>query len=212
MSLDSPITYAEWYWKHSVDAQNKYFEDAEKDLAGMFRPILKDVIAVEDLPDGYKSFLQEFLEPTSQTTGAVGMRFASEIADSIVSGAISPIVRVANQAMEYNMLSNILTAGQAATLYRRKRIEPELYETYMKYGGYPKEQYDKLYRAIEPFPSIPDLIMYGRYQAGFDNVWGGVAEVYDIDTEDYKIWEWLGRQRLNTIQVQSLLKRGTIDE
>ena len=212
MSLESPITYAEWYWKHSLDAEKAFYEGAEKDLAGMFRPVLKDIIAVEELPSEYKKYLQEFLEPTSQTTGAVGMRFASEIADSIVSGAISPVVRVANQAMEYNMLSNILTAGQATTLYRRKKIPPELYEYYMKFGGYPKEQYDKLYRAVEPFPSIPDLIMYGRYQKGFDNVWGGVADVYDIDTEDYKIWEWLGRQRLSTIQVQSLLKRDTIEE
>ncbi|MBA7571644.1 hypothetical protein ES708_13410 [subsurface metagenome] len=212
MSLKSPITYAEWYWKHSVDAEKQYYEDAEKDLAVMLRPILTDVIAVENLPNEYKSFLQEFITPTAQSTGQVGMRFASEIADSIVSGAISPIVRIANQAMEFNLLSNILTAGQATTLYRRKKITPELYEFYMKYGGYPKEQYDKLYQTLEPFPSIPDLILYGRYQKGFDNVWGGVAEVYDIDPEDYKIWEWLGRQRINSIQAQSLFKRGKIDE
>jgi len=207
MSLKSPTSYAEWYWKHSVDAQKAYFEDAEKDLAGMFRPILKDVIAVKDLPDEYKSFLQEFIEPTKQTTGGVGMRFASEIADSIVSGAISPIVRVANQAIEYNMLSNILTAGQAVTLQRRKKITPELYEYYMKYGGYPKEQYDRLYETLEPYPSIPDLIMYSRYQGEAVDVWGSLAEIYDIDANDYKIWEWLGRQRLNTMQAQTLLKR-----
>ena len=212
MSLDSPITYAEWYWKHSVDAQKKYYEDAEKELAGKFRPVLKDIIAVEDLPDEYKTYLQEFLEPTSQYTGAVGMRFASEIADSIVSGAISPVIRVANQAMEYNMLSNILTAGQATTLYRRKKITPELYEFYMKYGGYPKEQYDRLYETLEPYPSIPDLITWARYDGGFDNVWGSLQKVYDIDPADYKVWEWLGRQRITTVQAQDLYRRDKIDK
>ncbi|GAJ11251.1 unnamed protein product, partial [marine sediment metagenome] len=142
MGIKDKATYGEYYWAMQVEAEKAFYEDAEKDLADMFRPVLKDIIAIEDLPPEYKNYLQEFVEPTSQTTGAVGMRFASEIADSIVSGAISPIVRIANQAMEFNLLSNILTAGQATTLYRRKKIEPELYETYMKYGGYPKEQYD----------------------------------------------------------------------
>jgi len=212
MSIKNPVSYSDWYWKHSVDAQKAYYEDAEKELAAKFRPILKEIIAVEELPEAYKDYLQEFIEPTSQTTGAVGMRFASEIADSIVSGAISPVVRVANQAMEFNLLSNILTAGQATTLKRRKKIGFDIYEKYMKYGGYPKEQYDKLYKTLEPYPSIPDLIMYGRYQKGFDNVWGGVVDIYDLDTEDFKIWKWLGQQRLTTLQVQALLKRGELKD
>ncbi|GAH51258.1 unnamed protein product, partial [marine sediment metagenome] len=135
MAIKSPTTYGDYYWAMQVEAQNFFNEGVESDLAGYFRGLLGDIIAVEELDPAIKNFFMGFIEPTSQAMGAVGLRFASEIGDMIAGEALNPYARVARQALEAKVLSNILTPAQATILNRRKKITPELYDTYMRFGG-----------------------------------------------------------------------------
>ncbi|GAI70894.1 unnamed protein product, partial [marine sediment metagenome] len=195
MGVKSPTTFGDYYWAKQVEAQNFFNEGVEDDLSPYFRGLLGDIIAVPELDPAIKTFFMGFVEPTSQAMGGVGLRFASEIADSIAGAALEPYTRVARQALEAKVLSNILTPAEATMLNRRKKITPELYDTYMAFGGYPDIQSQFLYQALEPYPTIPDLVLYSRYHGEPDNVWATLQEFYDIDPVDFKLWEWLGLQR-----------------
>ncbi|MBA7635994.1 hypothetical protein ES703_43607 [subsurface metagenome] len=59
-----------------------------------------------------------------------------------------------------------------------------------------------------PYPSIPDLVLYSRYHGDAAAPWGEFQKWYNISPRDWPVWRWLGLQRINTVQAQSLLKRG----
>ncbi|GAI82309.1 unnamed protein product, partial [marine sediment metagenome] len=212
MGVKDKQTYGEYYWAMSVEAQKFFNEGIEDDLAPYFRGLLDDIIAVPELDPAIKTFFMGFVEPTSQAMGAVGLRFASEIGDMIAGEALHPWARVARQALEAKVLSNILTPAEAITLNRRKKITEGLYDTYMRFGGYPDIQADNLYKALEPYPTIPDLVLYSRYHGDPENVWSTLEPLYDIDPVDFKVWDWLGLQRITLLQAQALLKRGLYSE
>ncbi|GAI76275.1 unnamed protein product, partial [marine sediment metagenome] len=207
MGVKDKATYGEYYWAMQVEAQNFFNEGVETDLAPYFRDLLGDIIAVPELDPAIKNFFMGFVEPTSQAMGAVGLRFASEIGDMIAGEALNPYARVARQALEAKVLSNILTPAEASLLFRRKKITEGLYDTYMHFGGYPDIQSRFLYQALEPYPTIPDLVLYSRYHGDPENVWGTIQDFYDIDPVDFKVWEWLGLQRITLLQAQTLFKR-----
>jgi len=212
MSIKDKATYGEYYWAMQVEAQNAYYEGVETDLASHFRGLFGDIIAVENLQPGMKRFLSSFIEPESQAMGAVGLRFASEVGDMFVGQALQPYARVAAQALEAKVLSNILTPTEATVLKRRKKITDGLYDTYVHFAGYPDIQADNRYKALEPYPSIPDLVLWSRYHGDPKNVWSTIQKYYDLDAVDYPLWDWLGLQRLTTEQVHTLFRRGLFTE
>jgi len=207
MGIKEKSTYGEYYWAMQVEAQNAYYEGVEKDLSGYFSGLLGDIVAVEKLDPGIKRFFTSFIEPEAQAMGAVGLRFASEIGDMIAGQALAPYARVAAQALEAKVLSNILTPTEATILKRRKKITDGLYDTYVHFGGYPDIQAANRYKALEPYPTIPDLVLWSRYHGDPKNVWSTIQKYYDLDAVDYPVWDWLGLQRLTTEQVHTLYRR-----
>ncbi|GAH29766.1 unnamed protein product, partial [marine sediment metagenome] len=211
MGIKDKATYGEYYWAMQVEAQQALFDGVENDLAPHFNAMFRDIVAIEDLDPAYKSFLQSFITPESSTAGMASVRFASEVADGIVTQGLAPAVRVVKHASEVKWLSNILTPTQGALLKRRRKITDEYGDILMKFGGFPEEQRKYLYDVIEPYPSIPELITYCRYHGDPKNVWTPLLEFYDMQAVDYKLYEWLGRQRITTVQAQSLFKRGIFE-
>ncbi|GAH87272.1 unnamed protein product, partial [marine sediment metagenome] len=65
-----------------------------------------------------------------------------------------------------------------------------------------------LYEAQLPYPSIPDLVLYSRYHGDAKAPWGEFQKWYNISPREWPVWKWLGLQRINTMQAQTLLKRG----
>ncbi|GAJ22000.1 unnamed protein product, partial [marine sediment metagenome] len=105
-------------------------EGIEDDLAPYFRYLLGDIVAIEELPAEIKNFFMGFIEPPSHAMGAVGMRFASEIADSIAGAALEPYTAIARRHLHKIAQGSILTGQQASLLYRRKKIPADLLEPY----------------------------------------------------------------------------------
>lgn len=208
MGIKEKATYGEYYWAMQVEAEREYNEGMEKDLAGPFSGLLGDIVSVPDLDDGIKSFLSDFIEPPAATMGAVGMRFASEVADSLVSTSLEPAMRIARYALEDKFKSMRLNATEAMVLKRRKKIDEGLFNTSVHSGGYSDIHARFKSQAIEPYPTIPDLITWSRYHGPPDNVWSTIQKYYDLDAVDYPVWNWLGLQRLTTEQAHTFLRRG----
>jgi len=212
MSLDSPITYAEWYWKHSLDAQEKFAEDTEKGISPFISDIINEIAIPEDTPDSINSLYGQLKSPTGQFTAAILLRFASEVADAAVQALLAPTLEKLTYAAYRKFNIKLMTPAETALLFQRNKIEDFELEYWRKSGGYDEKMWGHYVDANRPYPSIPDIIRWARYNAGEGGIEAAAVSKFNIDTKDFELWEWMGLQQLNTLQAQALLKRGTIDE
>lgn len=212
MSLDSPVTYSDWYWKHSVDAQKKFAEDGEKVISPYIANLLTDVVALPETPDHIKSLIRAATEPTDftwlSTLAGVGINAVDEVLDL----AFDPILKMMQRANNRRTKETWLTSEQVNTLWSRQKISEGLWDESVASEGYEPALASALYEGQLPYPTIPETIMYSRYKMGFDNSWSEFQKWWNINPREWPVWEWLARQRITTIQAQELFRRGKINE
>ncbi|GAJ22925.1 unnamed protein product, partial [marine sediment metagenome] len=63
-----------------------------------------------------------------------------------------------------------------------------------------------------PYPTIPEVLSYSRYHGDPDNPWGEFQKWWNINPREWQLWNWLGQQKLTTLQVQELFKRRYMSE
>ncbi len=212
MSLESPTTYAEWYWKHGVDAESLNAELTEKEISPLVKILLGDIPALEDLPEGIRSVLQTLAEPTAQKLGGFGSNLLGEVFGNALGTILEQPLKKSRYSMGRLFLGERIDAPTTALLWQRKKIEETMYEE--RYGGlgYSTAEWNAYYAAQLPYPTIPDLMLWARYHGDPDNVRDTVWEKFDVPAVDFELWEWQTLQRLTTEQSQSLYKRGLLAE
>jgi len=209
MSIKSPTTYGEWFWAHSLDARLAEQEQYEQELAPMARNIISGLNIMEFLPESLVPLFSALQDPGSPAYGAILGRFGSEVADNVVNSALKhPMLNVGyEQAKTWQALR--IDARMASQLWFRQKITEEMYDSRMASQGYAPAEADHYFKSLQPFPGVPDLMTWARYHGDPDNIKGTVWEKANIDTDDFELWNWLGLQRLTTLQAQNLFKRGT---
>lgn len=212
MSLESPITYAEWYWKHSVDARKAFDESVEQAVSPYFKGVLGDIPDLTELPSGFQTFVHALSEPPSPGLGGFLVSAAGEFTAEILREAIAPAMAMLKRSSNRRSRETWLTAQQAVTLSQRKKITDEYFYLLTASEGYEDIAADSLYTSLTPYPAIPEIMTWARYHGDFDNVRSTVWEKYDVPADDFQLWEWLSWQKMTTVQAQSLFKRGTLAE
>ena len=212
MSLDSPITYAEWYWKHRLDVDTAIKQSIETELSPFVKGLLGDIPALEDLPDSIRSVLQAFAEPKGQQLGVFGGNMLGEILGNALSTILEQPLKKSRYSMGRVFLGERIDAATTALAYQRKKITDDMLEERYAGWGYTDAEWDAFYGVSQPYPTIPDIMTWARYHGDYDNVRPTVWEKFDVPEGDFDLWEWLSWQKLNTLQCQTLLKRGTLSE
>ena len=212
MSLKSPTTYADWYWSRGLDAALAEQEAYEQELAPMARDIIRGLNIMEFLPESLVPLFDALREPGSPAYGAILGRFGSEVADNVVNSALKhPMLNVGyEQAKTWQALR--IDARMASQLWFRKKITEEMYDSRMASQGYAPAEADHYFKSLQPFPGVPELMIWARYHGDPDNIKGTVWEKANVSTDDFELWEWLGLQRLTMVQAQTLFKRGVWNE
>ena len=207
MSLKSPETYGEWYWKQSVDAQKAFDESLEETLSPHIAAMFGDIAGIDELPVSIQNFIRVMSDPPSPGIGGLIKLTGAEFGAEMLKDALKPFMSMLRRASNRASRETWLTAAEAVTLAQRKKIDDTFFYLLTSSEGYEDIAADYLYAANTPYPSIPDLILWARYHGDPDNIRSLVWEKFDVPVEDIDVWDWLGRQRLSTEQVQSLFKR-----
>lgn len=212
MSIKSPSTYADWYWKRGVDAALAEQEAYEQELAPMARDIIRGLNILEFLPESLDPLFASLQEPGSPAFGAILGRFGSEVADNVVNAALKhPMLNFGyEQAKTCQALR--IDGRMASQLWFRKKITEDMYDSRMASQGYAPAEADHYFKSLQPFPGVPELMLWARYHGDPDNIKGTVWEKANVSTDDFELWEWLGLQRVTLLQAQNLFKRGVWDE
>ena len=212
MGIESPTTYGDYYWASQLESQKLFDENTEQVLAPFFASLLAEIPALNELPYGMRSFIEVLRTPVSAGMGGFALGVGVETIDEVLHTALGPMMSIIQRKMNSSAREKWLTSAEANTLFRHKKIPEEFWETILASEGYEDVLGGAVYKSQMPYPTIPEFIMYSRYHGDTDNVWGTLQEFYNIDPVDFKVWEWLGQQRLTTEQAQTLFKRGLLDD
>ena len=210
MGIEDKQTYGEYYWAMQVEAQKAFSEDSEKILSPYIAAILRDAELPEETPAGIKSFIAALASPPSftflSTMAGVGLNAVDEVLDLV----FDPILTMMRRANKRRTKETWLTSSQVNTLWARKKITEGLWDESTASEGYEDALASALYEGELPYPTIPDIVAYSRYHGDMDNPWGEFEKWWNINPREWPVWKWLGTQKLNTLQCQTLLKRGTL--
>ncbi len=210
MSIENPISYAEWYWNKSVDAAELRAEHVEKVLSPIASDILKLIPSDVELPPVFASMIEGLSNPQDPGWDNCLVRFVGDVGSGLLNRVLGHEVK----GFDYHMnayLQNVLMSPEVANqLMLRKKITPELWLERMAAGGFAESEANLTYETLKPYPSMPDIIAWARYQGVPENPKDLVWEKYDVSPTDWPMWEWLSRMKLNTEQVQTLYKRGVL--
>ncbi|GAH64237.1 unnamed protein product, partial [marine sediment metagenome] len=105
-----------------------------------------------------------------------------------------------------------LTPSETNILFQRNKISHDFWELGLAVEGYEDVLSDFHYKSQMPYPSIPDLVLYSRYHGEPTDVWGELTKYFNVDPVDFKLWEWLGLQRLTSADAHTLLHRGLLSD
>jgi len=212
VSIESPSTYGEWYWAQQVEAQAAFDEQIEDVMSPLFRSVLSDIPEISDLPIGTQKFLTALTEPHSAGLGALLKLTGAEFGAEVLKDAIAPAMAMLRRATNRRARETWLTAPQAVTLSQRKKITDEYFYLLTASEGYEDIAADSLYTALLPYPTIPEIMLYARYHGDPDNIREAVWKKFNVPSDEFDLWQWLGLQRLTTLQVQSLFKRDRLTD
>ncbi|GAI75482.1 unnamed protein product, partial [marine sediment metagenome] len=187
-------------------------EHIEQAFAPFFAEVLNEFANVEDIPPMMLRLMQNLKEPPTAGFGGFAMGVGLETVDETLGTLMKPMMAMVERGINRRSLETWLKPDEANTLFRRGKIDYNYWQLITKSAGYEPIIGKQYYQSQMPFPSIPDVITYARYHGDPNNPWSTAKDIVDIDAVDWPVWEWLSLQRLNTLQIQTLYKRGIIDE
>lgn len=210
MGIKSPTTYGDYFWAKQVEATAQFDEDIESAFAPYFSGVLAELPYLDEVPPRLRGFIKALAEPPSSGFGGFALGVGVEMVDETLRSLMSPSIKVLSRVINRGAMETWLTSEQANTLFMRGKIEHDLWSLSTASEGYEDILAKFLYKAQKPYPSIPELILWARYHGDPDNPFTAVQEFFDIDADDFPVWNWLGKQRLTTLQAQTLFRRGLI--
>jgi len=209
MSIEDPISYADWYWKHSVDALRLRSEQAEQTYAPIIQQIINDTGLYEFIPKALKPLFDNLIAPSDPDFDTISRPFLSLYTRAVGLIAGDEIARPTAYLLKAATPTLKIDADMAAILTQRKLMSKEVYNVYAGFEGYDETEASEFYKSRIPYPQIPDIITASRYLGDATNPEPYAQSLFDIPENDYKIWDWLSYQKLTTEQVQELFKHNT---
>jgi len=204
MSLDDPISYADWYWKHSVDALRLRSEQAEQSYAPIVQQLLDDSGLSEFMPDYLRPLFGNLTSPTDPDFDSIARPFISLYTRALGMVAGEEIARPTAYALKASTPTLKIDANTAALLTQRKKMSQEVFNVYAGFEGYDDNETSEFYKSRIPYPSIPDIITASRYLGDAANPKPYAMSLFDIPETDYMVWDWLTYQKFTTEQVLTL--------
>lgn len=211
MTIESPSTYAEWFWSHNVQAVEKADEDIESAFAPYFAGLFGDIQYLSELPEGMQTFVRALAEPPSAGFGGFALGVGVEMVDELLHSAMSPAMKMLARTINKSALETWLTSEQASTLFSRGKITEGLWTETVRSEGYEDVLGKFLYQSQLPYPTIPEIMRYARYSGEPDNIREAVWDKFDVPVDDFDLWEFQTRQFLSTADVHTAYRREVID-
>lgn len=211
MSIEDPISYADWYWKQSVDALKLRSEQVEQTYAPFIQQVLDDTGLSEFMPDALRPLYAQLASPESPGWEDTQRAFLGLITRAVGLVAGEDMARPFKYEAAEKSLTMRIDAATATILQQRKKLVGDIYKSRMHSEGYADSEIDHYYKSRLPYPAFQDIITWARYQGDPYNPKELAWSKFEISPDDWELWEFLSIQKLTTQQIQSLYVRDIWD-
>jgi len=206
--IESPKTFGDYFWASEVEAKRLRSEQHEKSFGPVLGAFFDEIPFPDSMSPALTSLLSNLVNPTDPDWDDVQRMFLGTVSRGVALAGGQQMAKPFEYEAAEKYLNERITPQTAVTLFQRKKITESLYSHRMHSGGFSDEESDHLYNAMRPYPTMPELIRYGRYHSDADNPKAFVWELFDIHPDDWEMWNWLSVQKLSTQQVQEVYRRG----
>jgi len=212
MGIKDKATYGEYYWATQVEANKLLADDGEKAFSPYIAGLLSDIPDIPNMPSGIQNMINALSEPPDFAFLPYLVGVGVNAVDEVLDVAFNPILTMLKRAQNKATKEKWLTSTEVNTLWSRQKITEGLWNETTASEGYEDILASSLFESQLPYPSVTDLVLYSRYHGDPKNPWSEFQQWYNISPRDWPVWNWLGMQRLSTLQVQTLFKRGRIPD
>lgn len=211
-NIESPQTFGEYYWHMGVEAERLRSEQKEKSFGPSIAAFFADTGFNAIIPPAFGDFFDQLQHPTKPDWDDVQRMFLGMASRGIALAGGNQMAKPFEYEAAEKYLNERITPEAAVTLFQRKKITQSFYDHRIHSAGYADEEATHLYNFMRPYPSVQELIRYGRYHSDPDNPKAFVWDLYDVHPDDWDMWNWLSIQKLSTEQVQTVYRRGGWDK
>lgn len=206
--IENPQTFSEWYWRNSVDAVKARDTQYEIALSPAVAGVLAGYGDIPGISAGMKQILNGMQTPTQPEWATSIVKFVGEMGAAIGQRILGHEMKDFDYGVN-SLLKNVRISDSVANaLFLRKKITEDFWKERNYDAGYSDAEMRFNYESQKPYPAMPDIIAYARYNGVPDNPKDVAWKLFDIHPDDWPIWEFLSRQKLNTEQVLTLVKQG----
>ncbi len=212
MSIEYPATFGEAFWSPQVDAQKVYADDVERTLDPYVKSILGLIEGLEGLPSFVTALLSAFGTSGNFGLNEVGGLVVGNTASGVVQGGISPYLTQLQYAVNKSRPIKLIELDNAATMLYRKLISLNEFNDVALSNGYDELTAQTIYRSLQPYPSVGEVMSYVRFQNPNDDVLTRLREFADVDGHDVDIWRYLSTIQPGLAEIQAAYVRSDITE
>ncbi len=210
--IENPKTYGDYYWAAEVEAKKLRSEQHEKVLGPAVAGFMGAIGIPDNTPAALVTFLDNLQDPHDPSWDDLQRMFLGTLSRGVALAGGEQMAKPFEYEAAEKYLNSRIKAETAATLFQRKKITQDFYDHRQHSDGYADTESVHLYKSMQPYPSIQELIRYGRYNSDAENPKTFVWSLFDVQAEDWDMWEWLSIQKLSTDQVQAVYRRGGWDK
>ncbi len=210
--IENPKTFGDYYWAAEVEAKRLRSEQREK----AYGPAISDFFTDIGIPDNTSPALQSLFEhlqnPQDPDWDDLQRMFLGTVSRGVALAGGEQMAKPFEYEAAEKYLNSRIKPETAITLFMRRKITQEFFDHRMHSDGYADTESVHLYKSMHPYPSMQELIRYGRYNSDAENPKTFVWSLFDVQDEDWEMWNWLSIQKLSTQQVQEVYRRGGWDK
>lgn len=212
VDIESPKTFGDYYWAAEVEAKRLRSEQHEASFSPAIAKFFAHTGFNEIIPPALSDFFDSLQSPTEPDWDDLQRMFLGTVSRGVALAGGEQMAKPFEYEAAEKYLNERIKAEAAVTLFQRKKITESFYDHRVHSAGYADEEAEHLYNSMRPYPSVQELIRYGRYHSDADNPKAFVWNLYDVDADDWEMWNWLSVQKLSTEQVQAVYRRGGWDK
>jgi hypothetical protein len=210
--IESPKTFGDYFWAAEVEAKKLRSEQHEASFSPIITGILQDSGMGDIIPPEFQAFFSKLASPTEPDWDDLQRMFLGTVSRGVALAGGEQMAKPFEYEAAEKYLNSRIEPQTAVTLYQRKKITQDFFDHRMHSAGYADSESIHLYNSLKPYPPMQELIKYGRYHSDADNPKAFVWELFDVDPNDWEMWNWLSMQKLTTEQVQAVYRRGGWDK
>ncbi len=210
--IENPKTFGDYYWAAEVEAKRLRSEQHEKVFGPAIAQLFDDIGIPDNTSPSLVNLFDKLSNPPDPSWDEIQRPFLGIYTRAVGMVTGDRMAKPFEYETNEKYLNERIRPETAITLLQRKKITQDFYDHRMHSAGFDDSESIHLYNANRPYPSMQELIKYGRYNSDAENPKAFVWTLFDVHPDEWDMWEWLSIQKLSTDQVQTVYRRGEWDK